>query len=162
MGMQLVQRTEVGSGGSAVITFSNIPQDAVDLVLLLATRGTATDGNNIVMALNGSTAGFTGQEIEAYGSGSGTNSRNSAWGGYANGTQNYATFGNTEIYFTNYTSSQEKGHYINSITEASKTLAYIYHAHRNWSGTAAITSITLSGFTFAQYSSATLYKITAD
>ena len=159
MAMTLVSTTTVPSGGAASIEFTNIPQTGKDLLLLYSIRGVNTNGDNITVSLNGSTSNFTSREIEGTGSVVGSNSRTSAWGGYANGTNTSNTFNNGQIYLANYASSLTKSQSIDVVTENNSTTAYQYISARNWNDTSAITSITISGFTIPQHSSASLYII---
>lgn len=162
MTMKLVSTVTVGSSGAASIQFTNIPQTGTDLLVIYSLRvdGSGSNGENISLGINGSYSGFTGREIEGYGSGVGSNTRNSTWGGYANGNATANTFNNGQIYFPNYTSSIAKSHSIDVVTENDATQAYQYIAARSWSGTSAITSLSLEIGWFAPNSTASLYTIT--
>lgn len=162
MTLSLVQSVTVGAGGAASIDFTSIPQTGTDLLVMYSVRvdGSGSNGANIDLTINGSTSGFTGREIEGYGSGVGSNTRNSTWGGYANGNATANTFCNGQIYFPNYTSSTAKSHLIDVVTENNATLAYQYISARQWSGTAAITSLGFAIPWFAPGSTISIYTIT--
>jgi hypothetical protein len=73
------------------------------------------------------------------------------------------TFSNTEFYIPNYTSSVAKSVSINGVGENNATQSAQAITAALWTGTAAITSVTIlpsSGNTIAQHSTASLYIIT--
>ena len=155
--MQHIETIELDSSQSS-ITFSSIPQDYDDLVILVSARsdrtGSNTDGlnvkpNNIA----------TNSTIRLIGDGS------SAFSDTANDqgvlptsdtTSN--TFGNIKIYISNYTSSNDKSISSDSVTENNATEA-IQSLHASiWQNSAAITSLVvepndnfLSGGTFSLF-----------
>jgi hypothetical protein len=152
MSYELIQTVNVGAGGASSILFENIPQDGIDLVVVYQTGSGVT--SNIGLAINGSTSGISGKEIEAVNSYVGTNSRNSSWGGY----QQVNAFNSGQIYFSNYTSNGAKPHAIEVTTGSNSGTNYTYFAARNWNGPAAITSLQLS-VTMQNNSTASLYKV---
>jgi hypothetical protein len=169
MGMQLIETIEVGSGGAASIEFTGIPQDGVDLVLKLSLR-TNNSGNtdNGLIQLNNNT-GAIYSHIRLQGSGSSVYS-GSFTGNYFyvviggnNDTSN--TFGSGNFIVSNYTSSSEKSCSSDAVNENNATLAYQDLKAHKFGNSSAVTSMELSpdsGTLFLQYSSASLYKITAD
>lgn len=167
MGMQLIETIEVGSGGAASIEFTSIPQDGVDLLLVLSLRTTGTDVP-INIRLNNDTASNYSY-IRLIGSGSSASSAgntiSAAQGGFAS-TSSYTsnTYGNTQLYFSNYTSSSAKSMSADSVTENNATLSYQFLGANSWSGTSAIDTILIypNSLNWEQYSTASLYKITAD
>jgi hypothetical protein len=152
----------VGSGGAATIEFTSIPATYTDLKLVLSGRDNRNETQNGVnISLNGSTANFTGIQIQ--GSGTQTGSFNIArFVSYNNSTNSTAnTFANAEIYFPNYASSNNKSFSSDAVQENNATAAYTFLSAGLWSNSAAITSITLTpdSASFVQYSTATLYGI---
>lgn len=150
----------VGSGGASDITFSSIAQSYTDLKIVLSARNT-TASLDCLLNFNGSNSNLSRRAL--YGNGSSAASF-AANDGYVivvtQSTDTSNTFGNTEVYIANYTSSNNKSFAVESVTENNATQAYTFLQAGLWSNTAAITSITLSsGSTFAQYSTATLYGI---
>lgn len=155
----------VGSGGVANITFLNIPQNYTDLVLKLSGRSTTTDVD-MFFTFNSNTSNYARRVLR----GTGSNASST------NNTDNYATtidgsgetgsvFANLEMYIPNYTSSNYKAYSIDDAFENNSVTAYQYLLAGLWSNTSSITSLTLyflSGGTFAQYSTATLYGIKAE
>jgi hypothetical protein len=152
---------------TASITFSNIPQTGyTDLKVVCSTRYTAgATGSDIQIKLNTLTTNFTYRTL--FGSGSAASSGNGTdpvVGLTAGSADTANTFGNTEIYIPNYTSSNFKSISSDSVTENNATLSYMGLYATLWSNTAAITSVTLFNPTprsFAQYSTFYLYGLAA-
>jgi hypothetical protein len=163
----LIAHTEVGSGGSAAIEFNSIPATFTDLVLQLSLRNTSsTDAEGITIRFNGdNTSGnYSGRRLFGNGSNrfSDTTSNGFPFGGGGNNTA--STFGNSSIYIPNYRSGVAKSISADGVAENNATVAFAGIAAGLWSGTAVITSIRLTqelGTSWAQFSSATLYGITA-
>jgi hypothetical protein len=155
---KLIETVTVGSGGAASIEFTSIPQTYTDLVVLLSTRSTST-GNQIICAVNGSTA--TGQR-SLFGDGSSANSGNGAtWLGFGDTTAETASvFGNMQIYFPNYAGSVNKSVSSDSVMENNATGANQAMTATLF-GSSAITSLTFTtnNGNFAEFSSASLYGI---
>ena len=161
MGKILIETVEVGSGGAASIEFTSIPQDGVHLLALVSVRSTSTQ---MQINLNGSSAAFSG--IRLFGNGSAVTSGTETVeiGNWSATTDTSSTFGNASIYIPNYTSSENKSIATDSIRENNATGANQVLNSTVWSNTAPITSLWLGrvGQTIQQYSSVSLYKITAD
>ena len=164
--MSLVQTVTVGAGGAANIEFTNIPQDATDLLLVLSGRSNSA-GVIIEMfvSINGNTTN-SNYNYRRLG-GTGTSSYSSSLTGsrsfdFANGTSSTAnTFSAIECYFTNYTSSANKSFSITGVVENNGSEAYQTMTSQIFTQTAAITSIRLTpDAAFLQHSTASLYKIT--
>jgi hypothetical protein len=161
----LIAHTEVGSGGAANITFSSIPATFTDLLLVLSTRA-ATDTSSLSrLEINGLTTNQTIRYLEGGGSGSGASGTASRIFQIDNSSSFTAnTFANVQIYIPNYASTTAaKSFSSDSVSENNATTALQWIAAGLWNSTAAINSIKIeppSG-NFAQYSSATLYGITA-
>lgn len=163
MAMTLVSTVTVGSGGAASIEFTNIPQTGKDLLILTslrATTGSVVTGDYLRFN-NDSGSNYTA--IRLRGTGSSVDSSTTTGTEFTqivNGnTSTSSTFSNNSIYISNYTSSSAKSvsaDYVveNNATDSRQQL----HAFR-WSGTAAITSILMTGLTYPQHSTASLYII---
>lgn len=164
MGMQLIETIEVGSGGAASIEFTSIPQDGVDLVVLISGRAAnAADYRNLELSINSSTSNQTAKRLVGDGSSVASNSNNVIDAiPAASATAN--TFGSICITFSNYAGSTNKSISIDAVTENNATAARAAISAHLWSQTSAITSIGFAPFgeDFVQYSTASLYKITAD
>jgi len=164
MSMTLIEHIEVASAQNS-INLSSIPADYTDLYLVLSGRSTdATTFHYVNVSFNGSTTNRSGRQL--YGTGAATGSQALTNGNTALISANATTsntFGSVGIYIPNYTSSNAKSASIDGVSENNATASYQTIDAFLWNDTSAITSITLtlSGGNFAQYSSATLYGITA-
>lgn len=170
MAMTLIQRYDVTTSATLAYTFTSIPQTYTDLFLVLTNQsaGSNTDGQT-VRVNNDSAANYT-QNYFRYTQSVGTN------GGYVSATGNpQATTsagqsnlngygGGTTIYFPNYTSTStakswnaKVGLSVNAATSNS-TISII---GTQWTGTAAISSIQISGYALypSAYTTLSLYGI---
>jgi len=164
---KLISSVTVGSGGAASIDFTSIPQTYTDLVIKVSYRSTATPGvavDNLNAQFNGNTAvvysekGVGGNGSAAYSQQYTRNLVGVGLGNSANSTAN--TFGNTDIYIPNYTSSNYKSSSADGVTENNATASWVEMDAGLFSNTSAITSIKLTcGGNFVQYSTAYLYGI---
>jgi hypothetical protein len=170
--LKVIGKVTVGSGGSATIDFTSIPQTYTDLVLKLSLRSTAAGahGGGAQMNFNNSTASeYTFKNIR----GSGFTTPGS---GAASGTtfirvaNNHPTAGNTsntfcnsEVYIPNYTLSSHKVTSEDNVEENDTAESYSQFVGGIWTNTNAISRITLTSEAtlFAQYSSATLYGVSS-
>lgn len=162
----LIQSVTVGSGGAASIEFGSIPQTYTDLHLVISGRSVlAANATAIYMRFNNDT-GTNYSRRRLHGNGSGTLSATSTDNSLImsvilDGASSTASvFSNASVYIPNYTASTQKSVSTDSVTENNATEAYTTFQAGLWTGTAAITSITMLGdANFAQYTSASLYGI---
>jgi len=163
---KLIGSVTVGAGGAADITFTSIPSTYTDLCLLYSTRSSATATQcGEFLRLNSDTGSnykylFLRGSGSAVASGSGTLS--STYVGQipaANVTA--STFGNTTIYFPNYTTSNQKSISVDAVGENNATEAYALLTADLWTGTSAISTIKIypDAGSYVQYSTAYLYGI---
>ena len=165
-----IASVSVGSGGASSIDFTSIPSTYTDLQVLISARGdvsSASNADDISIRLNNdSGANYSYRGLTGTGSTSGSFSLTGetqftyiAFAGSSNSTAN--TFGNSSVYFPNYTSSSQKSLSADVVTENNATLTYMRLNAGLWTGTAAINRMTLTivGGNFVQYSTATLYGI---
>lgn len=158
-----IASVDVGAGGASSIDFTSISSAYTDLCLKISTRTNDANAAQVVdIKLNNSASSISVRMI--YGSGSSTASTtstsNAIWTAANSATA--STFGNAEIYFPNYTSSNYKSWSADSVSENNASAAYANLFAGLWSNTAAINQITLiagASASFMQYSSATLYGI---
>jgi len=165
--MTLIASNTVGSGGASSVTFSSIPSTFTDLLVKISTRaagsGTAT---NQQLNFNGD---FGGNYTSVFAEGTGSSAVSYKNTGYsfhfignipAAGATS-STFGNCEIYIPNYTSSNQKSISSDSVTENNGSAANQDLSAGLWTGTSAITSLTLTcgSGNYVQYSSFYLYGI---
>jgi hypothetical protein len=161
--MTAIQTVTVGSGGAAVIEFTNIPQTYTDLAIVISSRNTSSSGSdNMNIAINDSSSNFSGRYLFTNTNGtivSGTDTTPA--GAYNGGNTTANTFSNVSIYFPNYSGSTNKSFSVDSVAENNGALSNLYFDAKLWSNTAAITKISFTCTTgnFAQYSTATLYGV---
>jgi len=164
--MVAIQTVTVGSGGAANIEFTSIPQTYTDLVVKVSARATV-DETQLELQFNGSTSGYSIRRLTGDGSNVASASLSSVsvmqFGRGSSSTQTASTFGNTEIYIPNYTSSNNKSTSSDGVNENNATSANTYLGAGLWANSAAISSIKIFFNTgnFAQYSTATLYGVTS-
>ena len=170
MSMTVIEHIEVGAAGAAEIEFASIPQIYTDLQLVFSLRYSA--GNNFLnlnVRFNDSSATDYSQKV-LYGTGSSTLSLTStsqseiSYVYAADSAAGVNIFSNSRMTIPNYTSSNAKSVSIDSVTENNVTAANQVITAGLWNNSAAISSIQLISFdayNFVQYSSATLYGITA-
>jgi hypothetical protein len=156
----------VGSGGAATMAFSSIPSTYTDLCVKISARDSRTTNtaNSLNLSFNGSSANFTCIFLEGQGVSPAISGSTSTGliGISTTSTSTSNTFSNVEIYIPNYAGSSFKSISSDSVTEQNGITAYADLLATLWSNTAAITSVTLTpngGFSFLQYSTATLYGI---
>ena len=166
MGYQLIETIEVGSGGASSIEFTGIPQDGVDLAVLVSLRDSyaGLDWLRYVFQINSSTTA-TGKRLD--GDGSSVSSANLTNSGDAHAVPGASatsnTFSNGKWYISNYASSVNKSVSHDTVTENNATNSK--QVMESWAfGSAAVTSIKIGDAlnSWVQYSTASLYKITAD
>ena len=168
MSYELIETVEVGSGGASSIEFTSIPQDGTDLIVKLSIRVDAASGAAIYTYFN-SLAVEDCPYVRLFGNGSSASSSSPTpdsylFSGISNDSNDTAdTFSNQEIYISNYTSSSKKSVSIDSVNENNDTDAFQDLIAGQWEGTDAITSLEIqsNSANLAQYSTASLYKITA-
>ena len=159
----------VGASPVATIDFSSIPATYTDLVLKCSIRGSAV-ALNVPFGVrfnNDSTAVYSYIGLQGSGasaisySATGLTSFNIGNATGATATAN--TFGSTDVYIPNYTSSNQKSVSNDDVMENNAATGYITLTAARYTGTAAINRITIADYTgstsFAQYSTVTLYGI---
>jgi hypothetical protein len=158
----------VGSGGSPTINFSSIPATFTDLMLKTSLRGVAADTwIEVRVTFNGTTSGYTSRHILGAGSGTPSSSTNPFTNSlgrsilYEGTSFTASTFASSEMYISNYASSNNKSTSSESVTENNGTTAISTLEAGLWSNSAAINQITLTGNfgNFAEHSTAYLYGV---
>jgi hypothetical protein len=168
MAMTLVSTVTVGSGGAASISFSGIAATGKDLRILLSSRN-AVNETGIALQFNSDTANNY-QYRMLYGDGSSATSQVDSDGinrivSYTNAILNNTanTFSSVEYYISNYAASASKIVSIDGVIETNSSTAYQSIVAGRWTGTAAITSLTLTALgtnpSFVQNTTASLYII---
>lgn len=164
MTYKLLASNTVGSGGASSITFSSISQDYTDLAIRISCRTNSTStGDGFTIALNGSTASFTTKSLFGDSASARSGSSTTAGVGVVSGTSQATNiFASTDIYITDYSSSNFKPILIENANDSNSALqAYVFQAGKLWSNTAAITSFTLTPDTgsWIEYTSVYVYGI---
>jgi hypothetical protein len=134
---------------------------------VISARSTGSD-NTIDFLINGETTS-SGSLVELVGSGSAVTSTSysslpfmTARRVTVPSTYTANTFSNVSFYFTNYTSTVAKSISIDGVQENNATESYQNITAELWDNTSPITSLLFDNSTFAEFSTASLYKITAD
>lgn len=161
---QLIRTITVGAGGVATIEFTSIPQTYTDLLLHLSARtsyGAVAD--DLYLNFNNITSDRYGRFVYGSGTGTAATSVSQHVGTMTCDTATAGIFGNTTIYFANYTSANHKTISSDSVSENNGTASYTDLTAGLWANPAAITSIqipTAGGRgVWMQYTSASLYGI---
>lgn len=162
MTMTLIETVTLTSSASS-IEFTSIPQDGVDLLLVVSSRSSnASVADDIGIRFNSSSTSYSGKELVGTGSSvfSYNESTNQIRGTTSGANATSTTFGNARFYISNYTSSANKSVSVDSVSENNATNANQNLDAAQWGDSAAITSILVfTGANLAQYSTASLYKI---
>lgn len=167
MSVTFIQTVTIGAGLGTSIDFTSIPQTYTDLMVVLTLRNTSTY-EHIKITINGSASSFTGRYLTAGGSGA---AGSGVYGQYlGNATRDAytaATFSNTFVYITNYSSTTvNKSITSDSMAENNTATANLTSQGMTanvWANNAAITSLSFvneGAANYNQYSSATLFGIT--
>ena len=164
MAYELIETITLASSVSS-IEFTSIPQDGVDLLLKVSLRS-FVDYSDLANVRVNSDSGSNYSGIRLRGNGSSADS--SSW---TSNTEAFipmshkldtsSTFGNGQIYFSNYAGSSNKSFAIDAVSENNATTAQQQIYAWTYLQTTAITSIQLimpSG-NFALNTTASLYKI---
>jgi hypothetical protein len=163
---ELIQASTVGAGGAASVQFNSIPNTFTDLKLVYSGRenGGATIRSSKIR-INGD-SGTNYQSIIVDGNGSAANTvaaaTNAIIWSVQNDTNSTAnTFSNSELYFANYASSNQKTVSVDAVAETAATSAIQRLSFARWTNTAAITAIEVFGeaSNWVQFSTFYLYGI---
>ena len=166
---EIIASVTVGSGGAASISFTSIPQTYTDLVVKFSLRTDIAGAGpyNVALRVNGSSSSIYNTK-RLYGFNTSVSSFNSTaadttLAGLTNAAGDTAnTFGNSEIYLPNYTSSNYKSGSTDAVQENNGS-ADRFLAANLIETTSVITSIELLltgvSYTLVEHSTAYLYGI---
>tara|TARA_R110000796_G_scaffold157520_1_gene274172 strand:+ start:1019 stop:1495 length:477 start_codon:yes stop_codon:yes gene_type:complete len=158
MGMKLIEHIEVGAGGVLSSTFSNIPQDAVDLVLFMSARSSAGSTNDsVLIRVNGN---FATTNARLYAQANTIGQDTSRPENTANGSTSNA-FGSISYYFSNYAVTGPKMVIADFAAPTQGSQPWLGMVATQMTVTDPITSMEISE-PVLQHSTYSLYKITAD
>jgi hypothetical protein len=149
---------------TATYTFSSIPSTYTDLKVVMSVRGTAANvGNSQFLSINGSSGStnFGGRFLQGDGATAYSGTNTYYIGDSTNASATANTFSNIEVYFPNYTGSNNKSYSMDGTTENNASTAYVTFHAGQWTQTAAITSLGFSQASgnYAQYTTFYLYGI---
>ena len=169
MSMTLIQHYEVPAGsGLTSVTLSSIPQTHTDLLVLVSSRaGTGGGGGlDLYITFNGSSSGYSGRTLLGTGStfASQTPGSSSIKIGQWINAATANTYGNASIYLPNYAGSQDKAVSADLVAENNGTLSREFISASSWANSSGISSITFEAelsYPIQQYSSFTIFGITA-
>lgn len=166
--MQLIQNVTVGSGGAASIAFTSIPATFTDLLLVTSLRDNtgSTGWENAFIYPNNSSSNMVSKFLFGWGSGnvgSGTNTPAVIYHQTGRGGNTANTFSSSNVYFCNYASSTTKSMSADTSVERNDIAGINAITSAIWSDNTPISSLYITAATglFVQYSSASLYGITA-
>lgn len=163
--MQLIEHLEADTGSVASFVFDEIPDTFSDLYLSISGRNST---NNVggQIKINASTSNYFYRFVSAYngtvsaGIGTSTDAFNVVPSSGA-----ASLYSNVGVYFPNYASSNPKAYTGEVAQPWEGSFGRVEIWSYQWNDSPAINTITLTltgvGAQFAQYSSATLYGITA-
>ena len=162
----LIASSTVGSGGAATIAFTTIPQTYTDLLLKISGRTANADVDDFALIKFNADTGSNYPYKQLRGNGSSATSNDGTLTSAAlvrlNGdTSTASTFASNDIYIPNYTGSTQKSASADGVSENNATAATASLWAALWTGTVAITDLTITpnGGNFSQYSTAYLYGI---
>jgi hypothetical protein len=164
MTLQLIQ-TKTLSASAASIEFTGIPQDATDLYIYSSLRSDRVAIVEVVkIEFNTVTTGYTYRELVGTGAIAESSTSNYTRFALIPGTTVTSNmFSNDFNYIPDYTSNAIKTLTTDTVYENNATASYQDFVANSSSGTAAITSLKLSGFfatNFIAGSMVSLYKVT--
>lgn len=159
---ELISTVTVGAGGAASIDFTSIPQDGTDLLVVVSARHNNATYGDTNITFNNSGTGYSARLLYADAINGGAKSTTGIYAFTTPSDYTANTFGNLQIYVPNYAGSTNKSFSVDGVTENNATGAWSAIHAALWSNTAAITSLKIAPYSglFAQYSTASLYKIT--
>jgi len=162
----LVSTVTVGAGGATFIDFTSIPQTGTDLLVVLSMRDVGTSFAGfppLSIKINDYFTTYLFRRLEGTGNSVSSSSGNgrSAYGRIPDATTTSNTFGNTSLYFPNYTSSTFKSLSADSVSENNATAGSQQISAGLIQETNPITALQLQAWDgIAQHSTASLYIIT--
>ena len=138
---ELITTITVGTAVASV-EFTSIPATFTDVLVLGSCRLTrATNGGQLNVNFNGSSANFTGIDLWGNGSTVSTNSSGAEVALVPGANTTASTFSNFQLYVPNYAGSTNKSFSSDFVSENNATAGYDGFVAGLWSQTAAITAI---------------------
>ena len=162
---KIASTTVTASAGQANIDFQNIPQGYTDLIISISPRNSSTENAFRVRINNDSSSIYSARWLLGTGAAASSNNHSSQTAAFVGrmsmSSDTASTFGSVNVYIPNYTSSTAKSISSEAVTENNGTTAYQSLFAALYTGTSAISRLTLipDANNFAQYSTATLYGV---
>jgi hypothetical protein len=159
----LIAHTELGSA-QANITFSSIPATFTDLQLVISARmSDSAFYAGYRININGVQTNFSRRALYGDGSSAASDSQTSVFFNAVGGAATANIFTSNSLYIANYRAAVPKSMSYETILENNATTSLQLMGAGLWNVNDAITSLQLvgEGSNFLQFSSATLYGITA-
>ena len=167
MGLVKIQHHILDSVQSS-IDFTVIPQEYTDLVLVYSVRsadgGNQNDSGQIIFNSDSNTANYTTRQLRGTGSTFEAGDRTTTPGEINGSASTSGVFSSGKAYIKNYTSTASKLVSVEVVSENNAQSAFQHLSAMTYSTSFPITEISLKSegaLNLAQYSSATLYGITA-
>ncbi len=166
MTMQLVSTATVSlaAGNNGGVTFTSIPQDATDLLVIISGRSNDTTTSPMYLEFQGSTTGYSYKTLLGSGSAASSTSGSSAYiGNLVPSSYSSGVFSNTTVYVANYSGNKNKTWVSDSVQENNATASNQVLITGTWAITAQIYTLRIypGGSTlFANNTTISLYKIT--
>lgn len=163
MTMTKIETITLGSAQASLV-FSSIPSTSTDLMLLISARSATSALNDYIkIKFNASTTGYSSRWLYGTGSSASSYAGIADYAGDINaGTSTSDTFSNNSIYIPNYAGATAKSWSADGVLENNATAVYMGIDAGLWTGTDAISTITLAtgtGANFTTGTTATLYGI---
>lgn len=166
----LISSYTVTSESTSQIEFTSIPQIYTDLCIKISCKTVRNDGikfDNGYMKFNNNTSSYSNKfiygwpansAIPASGTGDSTSFQNIYM---ASAQTNANTFGNSEVYIVNYTTSNNKEILVDAGCDNNSSSSIVSFSGQKWSNSAPVTSIQIQGGSgnLVQFSSVYLYGI---
>jgi hypothetical protein len=153
------------SSASSIFTFSNIPQDYVDLVLVFNYKSNSVNQPTLLLSFNGSSTGYSGTQLYGNGSTVGSNKNtNASYISIARAVGTPTTSGATATIIINLMNYANSSRYKTVLARTASTESGTEADVGLWQSASPITSIKLTTPTsndFAAGSTITLYGIQA-
>ena len=163
MGYQLIETVTVGSGGASSIQFTSIPQDGVDLLLVVSLRQDTSSRVALLRFNNDSGANYAGIRLLGDGTSafSNTITNTQLVGLTTTSSQTANTFANESIYISNYTSSTSKSVSADGVQEnnATSSIQQLFAGRYTTTSPITVARLSLDTGLLLEHSSASLYKI---
>lgn len=162
--MKLIETKTLLSDAS-VISFTSIPQDATDLVVLMSVRTTQviSSWSDVILRFNGSTTNYSTRNLYSdSGGGAGPLAETSLTMRISMASNTANTFASNQAYIPNYAGSTAKSLSIENVQETNGATAFNAIIAGLWNDTSAITSLSLTApnGNLVAGSTISLYKIT--